>query len=61
MPFLKSILSSVNLKTLTYAKTIEAILRKEQLAGAKIYAVYIAHWDTIPEMKKGENDKSMMF
>lgn len=55
MPFLKSILSSVNLKPPTYVKTIQAISTKQRLAGAKIYALFTSYWETTtPERKERE-------
>lgn len=59
MPFLKSILSCVNLKTPTYVKTIQAISTKQQLARAKIYALFISHGDITPEREKRERERQI--
>lgn len=60
MPFLKSILPCVNLKTPTYVKTIQAISTKQQLARAKIYALFISHREIYQKGGTGrEKDESM--
>lgn len=59
MPFLKSILSCVNLKTPTYVKTIQAISTEQQLARGKIYAPFISHWDIIPEREKKDRERQI--